>query len=426
MLPIIHPTNQVVLLDAGWVLYLIILGAWFVYSIVNDNKKKKLLEDLQEEIKNIPQLSVRVTKTKMPEELKVGPLPCFWVELKGWVSHPRDEKIKLNLFIKDVYNNEEGEEKVMPLICPAIQQWTEGTSRFLRISHTINTSPDGHYQNWTHFGHVPIEYLSPPYKGKRKLRFTMVATDTDAESHWGSYDESQQEKIIHIGSTEINHTFKEVGFLENILNREKIENLSIQIALAIAATDGHLDQKELNEIKSWANLCTTNLEEDAAKEKKKRLSKFIKQAYEEAKAKKLAISSLIDDLNDKAIKEQKYELIDLLLRVVSADDNLSREEDAMLNKIVKKLDIDKKTYDEMKNKTLATVKTIQAATSGDKNSDEGLLGLTDEMTDKEKCKELRKLYSKWNGQTNSTNKKIKSRAKEMIKLIAELRSKYNC
>jgi len=55
-----------------------------------------------------------------------------------------------------------------------------------------------------------------------------------------------------------------------------------------------------------------------------------------------------------------------------------------------------------------------------------LLGLTDEMTDKEKCKELRKLYSKWNGQTNSTNKKIKSRAKEMIKLIAELRSKYNC
>ena len=135
---------------------------------------------------------------------------------------------------------------------------------------------------------------------------------------------------------------------------------------------------------------------------------------------------MIDDLNDKAIKEQKYELIDFLLRVVSADDNLSREEDAMLNKIVKKLDIDKKTYDEMKNKTLATVKTIQAATSGDKNSDEGLLGLTDEMTDKEKCKELRKLYSKWNGQTNSTNKKIKSRAKEMIKLIAELRSKYNC
>ena len=138
------------------------------------------------------------------------------------------------------------------------------------------------------------------------------------------------------------------------------------------------------------------------------------------------MSGLIDDFNDKALKEQKYELIDLLLKVVSADDELSKQEDAMLNKIVKKLEIDQKTFNQMKNKTLASVGSIETANSSDSNSNEQLLGLSEDLTDKEKCKELRKLYTKWNGQTNSSNKKIKSRAKEMVELIAQLRSKYNC
>ena len=117
--------------------------------------------------------------------------------------------------------------------------------------------------------------------------------------------------------------------------------------------------------------------------------------------------------------------MDLLLKVVSADDELSKEEDVMLNKIVKKLQIDQKTYNQMKNKTIASVGKIETDdySSG---SDEQLLGLSDEVTNEEKCKELRKLYSKWNGLTNSSNKQTKTRAKEMVKKIATLRSKYNC
>ena len=403
----------------GWIVYLIIFIGWIVFkAIVSDRNEKK--------INSIPPLSVKVTKTTTPEDMNLGPLPCFYAQVKGWVSHPTDSKILLNLFIKDIYEDEDGNEKVMPLTCPAIPVWTEGTTRFLRISHEMDTSPTTYYPNWTHFGYVPIEYLSAPYKGKRKLRFTLVATDTDAVSEWGTYAEEESHKIRHIATTEINHSFTEVGFLEIILNREKIENLSIQIALAIAASDGHLDQKELNEIKAWANLTTIGMEEEEEKEKKKRLTKFIKQAFLEAKNKKVSVSGLIDDFNDKALKEQKYELIDLLLKVVSADDELSKQEDAMLNKIVKKLEIDQKTFNQMKNKTLASVGSIETANSSDSNSNEQLLGLSEDLTDKEKCKELRKLYTKWNGQTNSSNKKIKSRAKEMVELIAQLRSKYNC
>jgi len=70
--------------------------------------------------------------------------------------------------------------------------------------------------------------------------------------------------------------------------------------------------------------------------------------------------------------------------------------------------------------------SMNGGDSSESGSDEQLLGLSDEVTNEEKCKELRKLYSKWNGLTNSSNKQTKTRAKEMVKKIATLRSKYNC
>ena len=234
--------------------------------------------------------------------------------------------------------------------------------------------------------------------------FYLVGTDVNVQSEYGTYSDAESQ-IRHYSSKDISHTFSEVGFMENLLNRDEIEKVSIQVALAIAAVDGNLDQKELNEIKKWSNLTTFGLDEDQAKEKKKNLTKFIKESYEKAKAKKLSLSTLLGEMNDKALKEQKYELIDLLLKVVGADDTLSKEEDKMLVSIVKKLDIDQNTFNEMKNKTLAVIGKIE--TSASSESGEELLGLSKDMTNAEKCKELRKLFSKWNGQTNSTNKKIK-------------------
>ena len=53
-------------------------------------------------------------------------------------------------------------------------------------------------------------------------------------------------------------------------------------------------------------------------------------------------------------------------------------------------------------------------------------GITSDMDNKEKCKVLRKEYTKWNAQTNHKEAKRKKRAKEMVKIIANLRKQYNC
>jgi len=39
---------------------------------------------------------------------------------------------------------------------------------------------------------------------------------------------------------------------------------------------------------------------------------------------------------------------------------------------------------------------------------------------------LRKEYTKWNGQTNNSNPKIKNKAKKLVELAASLRKEYGC
>ena len=76
----------------------------------------------------------------------------------------------------------------------------------------------------------------------------------------------------------------------------------------------------------------------------------------------------------------------------------------------------------MKNKVVANVEKIETL----EKPSETTFGLSDDMTDKEKCRSLTKQYSKWKGQTTHKDPKRKKRAKEMIKAIADLRKEYNC
>ena len=54
-------------------------------------------------------------------------------------------------------------------------------------------------------------------------------------------------------------------------------------------------------------------------------------------------------------------------------------------------------------------------------NDESIFGLSKDMDDKTKCRILRQEYSRWNSQTNNSNKDKRIRAKEMVNLIANLR-----
>ena len=133
-------------------------------------------------------------------------------------------------------------------------------------------------------------------------------------------------------------------------------------------------------------------------------------------------SNLVKEFNAIASKSQKYTAMQLLLDISSADGTLSKEEDVFINKIAKTTGINLATFKEMKNKVIANVDNIDLS---EKPSEESF-GITEDMEDAQKCKVLRKEFTKWNGQTNHNNIKKRKRAKEMVKIIANLRKQYNC
>ena len=97
------------------------------------------------------------------------------------------------------------------------------------------------------------------------------------------------------------------------------------------------------------------------------------------------------------------------------------KKDVFINKIAKTTGINLSTFKEMKNKVLANVDNLDLS---EKPSEE-TFGITDDMDNDEKLKILRKQYTKWNGQTNNRDIKKKKRAKEMVKIIANLRKQYS-
>jgi len=98
------------------------------------------------------------------------------------------------------------------------------------------------------------------------------------------------------------------------------------------------------------------------------------------------------------------------------------KENIFLDDVAEKLELNQSKYLEIKKIETASLKFVDF---GDK-ADESIFGLSKDMDDKTKCKILRQEYSRWNSQTNNSNKDKRIRAKEMVNLIANLRKEYNC
>ena len=400
----------------GIIIVIIIYAAFWIFSKVNQNKR-------DEEIASIPPLTLEVEKGVGFEKFKLGDVECFNLRIKGWINNPRTYQDKIKL-IFHAYDNTDLEKDVkvgLPLISNN-NVFQDEKSRVFKIQTTWETTADTYLPNWYEFISIPCENLIPPLKGNREIMFRVIAGEPSLDTDRGFIDGEDTKKVIHWADSTIAHKFNDLGYTEYSKNREKLESLSVEIAVAFATVEGDLQKKTLDIIKKWIVDITSNLEENKIKVRKDALSDVLKSAYKNAKAKKISVSSILNEMNNNLSKSQKYEIIELLLNIAGADDKLSEKENVLLDKIIKKLEIDEAVFSNMKNKTVINIGEIETSRS----TSEYIFGIKEEMTNEEKCKLLRKNYSKWNAQTNSNNQKTKTRAKEMVKLIAQLREKYNC
>ena len=163
---------------------------------------------------------------------------------------------------------------------------------------------------------------------------------------------------------------------------------------------------------------------DKEKQNKEKIkfSFVLKNTYDQLKDNRLSMSEIIKDLNAKATRVQKYDAIQLLLNIAGSDEKLGIKEDQILNKTARALNLDIEHFQKMKNAAIANIETIEHS----EQLNESVFNITESMSSAEKCKLLRKEYTRWNAQTNNTNENIKTKAKKMVELAAELRKKYKC
>ena len=397
----------------GWIIWIIIVVGWAILSSFSGDSSSDVQQSVSENA-----FTVNVKKGLPPAKSGLK-IECYNVEMAGMISHPTDDQVKIILIIQDITDNNDENDAGAPILS-AHEAFAEQGGRVLSVQRLYDSGPTHYFRDWVLFIPVPVDFIIPPHKGKRKLKFLLCVADSNTTTDRGAIDDTT--KLHHFSSKIINFNFKEPGYMDELVNKDKVEDLTIKLGMSMAAADGHLEQRELNVIKGWVKNLTILLEEDKAEERKKHFSKFVKSAYTAAKGKKISLSNLVKEFNDIASKPQKYTAMQLLLDISGADGTLSKEEDAFINKIAKTTGVNLSTFKEMKNKVIATVDNIDLS---EKPSEESF-GITEDMDDKQKCKVLRKEFTKWNGQTNHNNIKKRKRAKEMVKIIANLRKQYNC
>ena len=134
----------------------------------------------------------------------------------------------------------EGTASPKPVIC-MIKNLQSGEGPFFAYRSDVEKLPHAHslLSNWTPIVSVPIAFLEFPRRGKRTIRFRvqLVCARTDMVF----------EEALCTG----NLTAVEDGYLDFVEKKEKADELSIQLFMAVSAADGEMDSSEAECVKEW-------------------------------------------------------------------------------------------------------------------------------------------------------------------------------
>ena len=113
--------------------------------------------------------TVRVKKGLPPVDTGLKE-KCYNVEMAGMISHPTDDQVKIILIIQDITDNEDESAAGAPVLS-AHEAFAEKGSRVLSVQRLYVSGPTHYFPNWSLFIPVPLDFIIPPHKGNRKLKF---------------------------------------------------------------------------------------------------------------------------------------------------------------------------------------------------------------------------------------------------------------
>lgn len=326
------------------------------------------------------------------------PLSVLLIEIKGELKLPYNN---YNITYESrIYDVTDGDEKEVLSFVEELQEPFSNT--FLLIRESVIPYANCEISDWMCVGLAPIELLQFPRKGERTAKVELKIVGNNGDT------------IITLFDT-IQIDVQADGYLDNIEKNIKFEETVIKTAMYIAHADCNITSSELDIIKEWIKKRSNN----RSQSDKERLNEFFVNVHAQAISKNINLREVLKNIDDFASEGQKYEILELCIKICSNDKFFDDREIKEIDYLAKILNLNEKKYKEILQKGISGVKMSSRA-----SNHEILLGITPGMSNDEINTILRKEYAKWNARFSNQDEKIRKQAEEMLKIISELRLKY--
>jgi tellurite resistance protein len=396
-------------MDGGLIIWIIIIGVFFLWPILKSNTQNK---KISKAISSVSDLTINVKVEKIKD------IECLVVYAKGWVNSKRGHSISGNITLS-LFDITEDPGSFILTSADGFGEISH--PHIFGITKEMELAPDSYFPEFSKIFIFPLDVLAFPFRGQRKIEAKVIYGNYELEIALGGAKDTKN--AIGVATSIFDFKVEAVGYREFEKNAIDFEESAIQLAMFTASIDGSLDQIELDVIKSWCQKRSFFIEdEDESEDKKKKLTNFIQKTYKQAKEQKLTMSQIMSKIKKDLSEDQRYKVVELMLDVMAADSILDEKENDLIEKTVKSLNLDYKTFKAMRDARLSRLTKINVADGGE----EKLFGLDENMSNDQKCTELRKQYSKWSGLTASSNKVKREQANKMVEKIAKLRQNLNC
>jgi len=386
---------------------------WWVLHIIGKKADKMNTADSQQEESHLQQTHYQQPQRRQSNELQIRIIDktipgrraasAKIIEMRGMFPIIKHTNLGVVTSLLDVTDSTDRS----PLFSFIDDLQEENSHAYQHKGEIGNMAVGYGTREWVHVALIIPDMLQPPYGGTRRLevRVRLIDLDNPPIIKLGFLVDDRG-GILWSRALQFEHTFSIKGYIESAENRHKAQALSIQIAMAVAMSDGELHESEGKVIHDWVVKAISSFEGDRKEELKKIYNEAMKTAYSNPQP----LFELTEQLNEIGEKKTKYDAIELSYDVMRADGKMASGELNILRKISESLDIDPKILEEIEGEKLVRVDVSQLEDYCDK-----FLGI-DSSWDKERIKNhLNSKFREWNNRQG---------AQGMLDLIAQCRRKH--
>ncbi|NGP53584.1 TerB family tellurite resistance protein [Thioalkalivibrio sp. XN8] len=398
---------------------LTLAGIWFAFWLLGGALRaigaaaKSAVATVKGEEPPARRFEARVSQTTI--ELKGNTAPIFEIEVRGPITAPyAGFEIQFVVHAMDITD---GEAK--PIFC-ALDWMQEADTPLLEYRTEAAPLPYQHaiISDWSRRAFVPIDMVSLPRSGTRRLEFHVDVVSANPEAKY-FFGQRVSGVVLASATVRTSVEWAEIGYEEMRERRTRIEELTLDLAMAVSAADGSMDRAEGAVIRAWLGKRVEAIEDDEEKSReKRRLNGLVTAAYQKATAGELDMRAMCSELTEISDPAGRYDALELCLHVAAAD---GRAEEAELNTIRQLGEWMRVSLDRLRGMEEKILPVSMHVGDAD---DDGLLGISGAMSPEEVRKHLNREYRKWNSLASHSDPSKREQAQEMLSRIAAARRKH--